>query len=294
MAGELKDLRKQVSVYSKESKQYFFLRAHDDEAQLRDATAERDVLETKVDELTDQAELSALDKEMAEEKLEATELALAESRDRVAEIEIELSVLKEERAETAASTDLAEDDDPVREHAAFVQLERQNARLKDALVKLRDMSSEAEGSNRRRIQDLEKELELTADIQAMFDSTTDELERAQAQVEDLKGQLDDALGAEDLLEQLTERNLTLTEKMEEMKATVDDLEALKDLSDELEENHLETEKQMQEEIDLRDFQLREARNRVSMLEESIGDYQTSMSQFRELALSLQKCVPHTP
>ena len=113
------------------------------------------------------------------------------------------------------------------------------------------------------------------------------LERAEAQVEDLKGQLDDALGAEDLLEQLTERNLSLSEKLEEMAAELEDLEALKELNDELEESHVETEKQLQDELDYKELILRDHLGAIERLEENVADYEGTISQFRELVLSLQ-------
>jgi len=123
-----------------------------------------------------------------------------------------------------------------------------------------------------------------------FDNTAVALERSEAQVEDLKGQLDDALGAEDLLEQLTERNLSLSEKLEEMAAELEDLEALKELNDELEESHVETEKQLQDELDFKDLVTREQQAIVERLEENVADYEGTISQFRELVLSLQAYV----
>ena len=45
--------------------------------------------------------------------------------------------------------------------------------------------------------------------------------------------------------------------------------------------------------DAKDFQLQEQRRRNEMLEESIADYETTVGQFRELVLSLQRyyCRP---
>ena len=118
-------------------------------------------------------------------------------------------------------------------------------------------------------------------------------EQAEALSEELRLQLDDALGAEDMLEQLTERNLTLSDKVDELTATVEDLEALKELNDELEEGHAETEKQLLEEIELKDGQLRDARRRADALEESVAEYDGTIAQFRELVVSLQRCVNAT-
>jgi dynactin 1 len=128
---------------------------------------------------------------------------------------------------------------------AYIQLEKHNERLKEALIKyvppqsvhgisscfyirLRDMSQETEQEQRRRISDMEKDIIGLDDLQcaqnlhlhlnmsltvptAQYDSTLIKLANSETQIEDLKLQLDDALGAEDLLVQLTERNLMLSE-----------------------------------------------------------------------------------
>lgn len=168
--------------------------------------------------------------------------------------------------------------------------------------RLRDLATESEHESRRRIAELEKELDLTAELQspcrrkleltdtASYETAGQRAEQAEALAEDLRTQLDDALGAEDMLEQLTERNLTLSEKVEELTATVEDLEALKELNDELEETHVETEKQLLEEIGLKDSQMRDLRRRGETLEESVVDYEGTIGQFRELVLSLQAYV----
>ena len=96
------------------------------------------------------------------------------------------------------------------------------------------------------------------------------------------------MGAEDMLEHLTERNLALSERLEEMHAVVQDLEALKELNDELEEHHVETEKHLQEDIDAKEYQLRTYRLKLEAMDESVVDYEITITQFRELVLSLQR------
>ena len=236
---------------------------------------------------------------MAEEKYEVLEATVETLRERVAELEVEAAVVAERSGGLepgAGETDAL----------AHAQLVKQNERLKEALVRLRDLTADNEQESRRRIHDLEKELDLTSELQcassstricltvaASYDAMTARVEQTEALSEELRLQLDDALGAEDMLEQLTERNLTLSDKVDELTATVEDLEALKELNDELEEGHAETEKQLLEEIELKDGQLRDARRRADALEESVAEYDGTIGQFRELVVSLQRCVNAT-
>ncbi|KNZ45590.1 uncharacterized protein VP01_7g30 [Puccinia sorghi] len=246
--------------------------------------------ETRLADFSDEVELATLDKEMAEERLDQSESALVSIKDELETLKVELASLQEIQARIEAG-DTGESDQSTT--LKVIQLEKQNLRLKEALARMRDLSQEAEQASRKRITDLEQELDLSAELQGKsytsweYSVLLSQLETAESQVEELKQQLDAAMGVEDMLEQLTERNLTLNEKIEDMKMIIEDLEALKELADELEENHVETEKQMQEEIDYKDLQLREHKKRNESLEESVADYENTILQFRELVLSLQ-------
>ncbi|KAF9055788.1 dynein associated protein-domain-containing protein [Panaeolus papilionaceus] len=222
-------------------------------------------------------EMATLDKEVAEERAEATEEELVDVKEKLAILEVENDMLKDEGGEDA----------PPKDSMAYMQLEKQNERMKEALIKLRDMTQETDQEQRRRIAELEKDLGATEDLQRMYEEVAFKLTNAEQEIEDLKMQVDDALTAEDMLVQLTERNLELGEKIEEMRITIEDLEALKELSDELEENHMETEKQLHEDIEARDTQIRERDRKIGSLEETCQDYEGTIAQFRELVLNLQ-------
>ncbi|PWN90000.1 hypothetical protein FA10DRAFT_266522 [Acaromyces ingoldii] len=249
----------------------------------KDWTTQREELERQLAEAQDQAEMALLDKEMAEEKAEAAMVDLEAEKEKAEELQIEVEVLREENAlyEHGGSNE-ADKSSP-----GYLQLEKQNERLKDALIRLRDLTTESEGDQKRRIAELEKELNSLSDLQQSYESVCGRLETSDALLEDLKIQLDDALGAEEMLEQLTDKNLMLGERIEEMQVMIEDLEALKELNDELEETHVETEKQLQEEVDLKDMQLREHKARHESLQANVADYESTFAQFRELVLNLQ-------
>ncbi|KAA1088021.1 hypothetical protein PGTUg99_019784 [Puccinia graminis f. sp. tritici] len=250
----------------------------------KDLEVSRHEAENRLADFSDEVELATLDKEMAEERLDQTESLLVSMKDELETLKVELGSLQEIQARIESGGPEESDQATT---LKVIQLEKQNSRLKEALARMRDLSQEAEQSSRKRISDLEQELDLSAELQGEYSVLLSQLETAESQVEELKQQLDASMGVEDMLEQLTERNLTLNEKIEDMKIIIEDLEALKELADELEENHVETEKQMQEEIDFKDLQLREHKKRNEALEESVADYENTILQFRELVLSLQ-------
>ncbi|GAA5890444.1 hypothetical protein JCM6882_002923 [Rhodosporidiobolus microsporus] len=267
----------------------------------KDLSASLTSLQSRHDDLTEQVEHSLLDKEIAETEMEEAQAKVKELEERVGELEVEVEVVREENArlEGLGDAEIARSAEQGGEEGeegassaapsslAFRQLEKQNARLKDALLRLRDLTTETETELKRRVESLEKELDLSADLQADLDNMAVELDEAEVKIEDLKAQLDVAGEAQDMLEELTERNMKLHDDNELLKGDIEELEALKELADELEESHVETEKQLQEELDLKDLALQALRRRSDTLEDSCLDYESTIAQFRELVLSLQ-------
>ncbi|GAA5970337.1 hypothetical protein JCM11641_001670 [Rhodosporidiobolus odoratus] len=267
----------------------------------KDLSINLDSTQSKFEDLQEQVEHSLLDKEIAESELEEAQAKVKELEETLAELEVEVEVVKEENARLEGMGDAeiarsagAEGDEAEGgvstsgpSSLAFRQMEKQNARLKDALIRMRDLTAETESESKRKIEALEKELDLSADLQGDLHNMAVELDEAEAKIEDLKAQLDVAAEAQDMLEELTDRNMKLQDDNELLKADIEELEALKELADELEESHIETEKQLQEELDLKDLTLQDLRRRGDSLEDSCADYENTIGQFRELVLSLQ-------
>ena len=166
-------------------------------------------------------------------------------------------------------------------------MERNNERLREALLKLRDLTRQQEEELRDQVKALEQDLEELGAVKEEYDLAKDKLSQSEAAVEDLRQQLDNALGAEDMIEDLTERNMGQAEQIEELKAVIEDLESLKEINDELEVNHVQNEKEMQEEIDFKDSVITEQARRAAQQEETLEDMEYTLSRFRELVTSLQ-------
>lgn len=287
MTERMQDLEQDIRSYEQMEKEWL---------------AQRDQTELQNQDMSEQLEMATLDKEVAEEQVELLKEQLEQEKLRADELQIDLEVLQEHQQ--AALDRLHEDDSSspsgvagdgegavkmadMRAAATIAQLERQNEKLKEALIRFRDVTKEADLEQRRKISSMDKELAQLNGIQAQYEQASERLESAESLIEELKEQLDDALNAEEMLEDLTERNLVLSEKVEEMKSVIEDLEALKELNDELEETHMETEKQLQEEIDLKSIALAEQYRRNETLEENVADDQAIFAQFREVTMQLQ-------
>ncbi|XP_059422438.1 dynactin subunit 1-like isoform X2 [Carassius carassius] len=254
---------------------------------LKEAKKEaKEALEAKeryMEEMADTAdaiEMATLDKEMAEERAESLQLEADALKERVEELTMDLEILKHEIEEKGS--------DGAASSYHVKQLEEQNARLKEALVRMRDLSASEKQEHAKQQKLMEKKnFELDA-LRCQKENLREEMKMAEKTVDELKEQVDAALGAEEMVEMLTERNLDLEEKVRELRETVTDLEAINEMNDELQENARETELELREQLDLSAASIREVEKRVEAAQETVADYQQTIQKYRELTAHLQE------
>lgn len=250
--------------------------------QLKEAEQRLYAVEELQAEYETSMELATLDREMAEEERDVFKAELDALKEKAEELELEVEVLREENAEFTKGMSPEE-----RASTGWLQMERNNERLREALIRLRDITQEQEEELRDQIKGLEDELRELEGVKEQHVTTKEKLAQTEAAVEDLREQLNNALGAEDLIEQLTEQTMNQSEEIKELRAVIDDLTALKEINDELEINHVQNEKELQEEIDLRDAAIADLARQAALKEEEREDMEYSLSRFRELVTSLQ-------
>ena len=250
--------------------------------QIKEAEAKFDARENQQADIDEALEVATLDREMAEETAEALKTELEALRQKHEELELEVDILREE------NTELGKEMSPEEKSSqGWMQMERSNERLREALIRLRDVARDQEAALKEEIKELQRDVEELGDLRAKYQDTKERLAQSDEAVEDLRQQLESALGAEEMIEELTEKNMSLSEQIDSLKTAVEDLESLKELNDELETNHVETEKQMQDEIDYKDALFQEQVRNSGIQDESIQDLEYTVSRFRDLVTNLQ-------
>jgi dynactin 1 len=227
-------------------------------------------------------EMATLDREMAEETAEAFKHECAALRLRLDEVNLEVEVLREENEEYSQET-TPED----RTTHGWLQMEKTNERLRDALIRLRDMTQQQESDLKAQIKELEEDLEEYAAVKSDYEAAKERLLIAETNVDDLKQQLETALGAEEMIEELADKNMRYQDEINELKAAIEDLESLKEISDEMEYTHIETEKQLQEELEYREGVFNDQCRKLVQQDEVIEDLEYTLTRFRDLVTSLQ-------
>ncbi|XP_069833199.1 dynactin subunit 1 isoform X2 [Dendropsophus ebraccatus] len=255
--------------------------------QLKEAKKEaKEALEAQeryMEEMADTAdaiEMATLDKEMAEERAESLQQEVETLKEKVEELTMDLEILKHEIEEKGS--------DGAASSYQVKQLEEQNARLKEALVRMRDLSASEKQEHVKVQKHLEKKNTELEGLRQQKEKLQEEASHMEKTIDELKEQVDAALGAEEMVETLTERNLDLEEKVRELRETVTDLEAINEMNDELQENARETELELREQLDMANARVREAEKRVEAAQETVADYQQTIKKYRDLTAHLQE------
>lgn len=227
-------------------------------------------------------EMATLDREMAEESADAMRHECETLRLKVEEMQLEVEVLREENEELGQVMSPEE-----KSSQGWLQMEKTNERLREALIRLRDMTQQQETDLRDQIKEYEQDLEEYANVKSQYEATKEKLLVSDNNVENLKQQLETALGAEEMIEELADKNLRYQEQINDLNAAIEDLEDLKEINDELENSHVETEKQLLEEIEHRESVYNEQTRKITQQDEVIDDLEYTLVRFRELVSTLQ-------
>ena len=250
--------------------------------QVKEAESKATANENQQADIDAAIEMATLDREMAEETAEALKTELDALRQKTEELELEVEILREENSELGKEMSPEE-----KTSQGWIQMERSNERLREALLRLRDVTQENEAELKKQRKELEIDVKDLGNFRNMYQDVKERLVQSEATIEVLRQQLETALGAEEMIEELTEKNMALNERIDEFRMVIEDLESLKELNDELEINHIETEKQMQEEIDYKELVLQEQVKKSGIQDETIEDLEYTVSRFRDLVTNLQ-------
>ncbi|XP_052745853.1 dynactin subunit 1 isoform X3 [Bicyclus anynana] len=228
-------------------------------------------------ELQEAAEMAALDKEMAEERAESLLLELEQCREKLEEATLDLQLM---RAEMEAGGNIPGDGGATGYEVR--QLQQQNVRLRDTLVRLRDLSAHDKHAMQKMQKDLEQYKSEIAELSRTKEKLSARVEELEAQVADLREQVDAALGAEEMVEQLAEKKMGLEDQVELLKQDVQELEALQEVHEQLVESNRELEMDLREELEMAHAATREAVREREAAQETIMDRDGTIVKFREL------------
>lgn len=252
----------------------------------REAQAAREQYQDEMADLAETVEMATLDKEMAEEKAETLQIELEQLKEKLEEQTLDLEILRNEMSERASgggggsTTSVSSYE--------VKQLEQQNSRLRETLVRMRDLSAHEKHEFQKLQKDLDQKKSEILELGRTKEKLSARVEEMEHQIADLQEQVDAALGAEEMVEVLGEKKMALEQKVTELEEAVADLEALQDMSDQLAESSKELELELREELDLALGSARDAHRHRDAALETLADRELTITKFRELTYQLQE------
>lgn len=222
----------------------------------KDAIEARDRHAEEMSELAENVELITLDKEMAEEKADTLNLELESAKERIEELTLDLELIKAEM-QNRVPDNTGDNNNGKKENTQsgvtsyeYKQLEQQNVRLRETLVRLRDLSAQ----DKHEIQKMSKELETkkseVAELHRTKEKLSSKIDEMEGQLIDFHEQVDAALGAEEMVEQLAEKKMELEDRVKLLEEEVAELEALEEVHEQLVESNHDLEMDLREEVDI--------------------------------------------
>ena len=113
------------------------------------------------------------------------------------------------------------------------QQSAQNEKLRETLVRMRDLMAHEKNVGKKMAKDLEEKSAENADLTKHNSKLTAQNEEYEGTISELQEQVDAALGAEEMVENLTAKCLDWEEKYAAVSEEKDDYEKLYDLNEEL-------------------------------------------------------------
>jgi dynactin 1 len=254
------------------------------QAELAAMKRANDALQAEKQELESALEDLALDKEQLLEEKENLEDKVDELQIDAETAQMELEELKSELAGKEGDNRNSVDDTDDATHA----LATQNARLREALIRLREQTSYEKVEMSRQLRAAEKE---ALDSSALR-KELEELKTLKMSLEEqnayLKESVDQGSAFETMVEALSDRVLTLEDENIILQSTIREMEDAADIAAELEEVQAEEVKALMIDLETRDSTIRNLEEAIKMQRRREEDFQRTVGNYRKSVETLKQ------
>eukprot|EP00592_Proboscia_alata_P009603 CAMPEP_0194353680 /NCGR_PEP_ID=MMETSP0174-20130528/1962_1 /TAXON_ID=216777 /ORGANISM="Proboscia alata, Strain PI-D3" /LENGTH=1578 /DNA_ID=CAMNT_0039122335 /DNA_START=264 /DNA_END=5000 /DNA_ORIENTATION=+ len=272
--------------------------AQDHDALLEDLTLDKDQLEEEKLALEEQVEDLTLDLESLQMESEELKSDFWESRDQASKLQEQLQAMSGgDSNESADGVDRpsgsspetpgggtgtgADADDVAR------ALGVQNARLREALIRLREQSSVEKVELIRQMKSLEKNLEENSHTTEEHSKLKERNTLLESQISELKDMVDVASGYDGMIEQLSDRVADLEDTNRGFRNNIAELEEVNEVGAEMEEMQAEENKVLLAEHETMETKVRNLEEAIKMQRKRESDFQRTSIQYRTMIETLR-------
>mmetsp|Transcript_30720 Transcript_30720/g.73696 ORF Transcript_30720/g.73696 Transcript_30720/m.73696 type:complete len:1306 (-) Transcript_30720:2676-6593(-) len=259
-------------------------------------------LENTVEELTLDKEQLLEDNEALEDRCEELKLDYETAQMEVEEMRMELEESKvvQEAAESASlSVEATAAGGELNEAQDMAQaLSVQNARLREALIRLREQSQIEKMDLNRQLRGVEKDLEEAKQTAEEVENLRSLKSEFEEQISDLKDMVEQGSAYEVMVEDLSDRVLSMEEELVLSQQTIREMEEAADITAEMEEVQTEEMKALNRDLEDRETVIRNLEEAIKMqrkreeeFQRTVGNYRTrveTLKQEKKALLELQE------
>lgn len=235
-----------------------------------------------IEALTESTEMATIEKEIAEEKLDNCERDLQELKDKLAEASQQIDKLSRDQQTNQALNTTGNSESAVTVFQ-LQKVEEQNEVLKQALIKLRDISA----NDKRALEELQIQHE---ELQEKMIDLEEKEQKYLEQIKIFEEQIDVSQNAQEMIEKLTQQKSELEDKLRNVFEELDYMEKMSDLNEQIMESARENEKELTEELDKLRVRYSELNNKKRDMEDYLCDQERTVAKLKEENRSLGEQV----
>ncbi|XP_075161094.1 dctn1-related [Haematobia irritans] len=260
--------------------------------ELRESQETKSKCQRDLDEAAENIELLTLDKEMAEERAETLQLELELAQEQCEELTLDVEILKAENERYLCGSDnnhmaLVKDEN-ISSNGEIKKLEQYNQRLRETVIKLRDVLTDEKQQSMKAFKELETKNSEILELKKTKELLTQRCDVMEAHIMDLREQVDAALGAETMVATLADAKLELEDRVRLLEEEVSELEALEEIHEQLIESNQELERDLREEIEMLNSNIRTLQQEKDSALETVYERDCTIMKFRALVKTLNE------
>lgn len=231
----------------------------------------------------DTMEMATIEKELAEERADSLQNDVLTLTEKLESMETELEILKEEMANGGGAAQVGNS-------VQMKQIEIQNDKLKDALIKLRDLNAQATLDRQKAVDEAERLKTENSELIRVAENLKRQTEIAESKIAGFQEQIDAAMGAEAMVTQLTDKNFNMEERIMQLEETIEDMEEARDLDEQLAEVQKQQVKDLMKEIEQLKIHIHELNGRIRDEQKHAVDLSQTILKFRERMANLNSQI----
>eukprot|EP00533_Pseudo-nitzschia_delicatissima_P009329 CAMPEP_0116082544 /NCGR_PEP_ID=MMETSP0327-20121206/2787_1 /TAXON_ID=44447 /ORGANISM="Pseudo-nitzschia delicatissima, Strain B596" /LENGTH=1348 /DNA_ID=CAMNT_0003573353 /DNA_START=3974 /DNA_END=8020 /DNA_ORIENTATION=- len=261
------------------------------EHNVEDLALDKEQLAEEKEALEDRLEEVKLDSETAQMELEDTKMELEEARTRYEASSASAMTSAASMGITSAASgeiESAAGEEQQAQADLAHNLSIQNARMREALIRLREQSSIEKMDLTRQLRTAEKHVEEATNLATQVESLRETNKELEEQISDLKDMVEQGSAYEIMVEDLSDRVLSLEEELSSSLQIIREMEEAADITAEMEEVQTEELKALNRDMEDREAIIRNLEEAIKMQRKREEDFQRTVSNYRKSVETLKQ------